>query len=150
MYSTQPNNCKQRFRPTCAPRSAFAILTLGAWCVASAAFAATIPAPYELATWRGFRASAVSYTFDDNSPKQFSVAQPMLDAKGFHATFFCIVGNLSASQWTTIENASVQGHEVGSHTLTHPDLTYEWSVTKNGTPFALASAAPRVAKRSRW
>lgn len=95
---------------------------LGAWCITSAAFAVSIPAPYELATWRGFRASAVSYTFDDNSPKQFSVAQPMLDAKGFHATFFCIVGNLSDSQWTTIENASAQGHEIGSHTLTHPDL----------------------------
>jgi oligosaccharide reducing-end xylanase len=96
---------------------------LGAWCITSAAFAATIPAPYELATWRGFRASAVSYTFDDNSPKQFSVAQPMLDAKAFHATFFCIVGNLSDSQWSVIENASAQGHEIGSHTLTHPDLT---------------------------
>ena len=59
--------------------------------------AATIPAPYELATWRGFRTSAVSYTFDDNSPKQFSVAQPMFDARGLHATFFCIVGSLSSA-----------------------------------------------------
>jgi peptidoglycan/xylan/chitin deacetylase (PgdA/CDA1 family) len=88
-----------------------------------AAAAATIPAPYELATWRGFRASAVSYTLDDNSPKQFSVAQPLFDARGLPATFFCIVGNLSASQWATIENASAKGHEIGSHTLTHPDLT---------------------------
>ena len=88
-----------------------------------AARAATIPAPYEVATWRGFRASAVSYTFDDNSPKQFSVAQPMFDARGLHATFFCIVGKLSASQWSSIESASSKGHEIGSHTLTHPDLT---------------------------
>ncbi len=87
---------------------------------ASATLAATIPAPYELATWRGFSASAVSYTFDDNSPKQFSVAQPMFDEKGLQATFFCIVGN---PDWAVIESASAQGHEIGSHTLTHPDLT---------------------------
>jgi peptidoglycan-N-acetylglucosamine deacetylase len=106
---------------TLRPKARAVALAFGA--LQSFAIAATIPAPYELATWRGFRASAVSYTFDDNSPKQFSVAQPMLDAKGFHATFFCIVGNLSASQWSAIENASPKGHEIGSHTLTHPDLT---------------------------
>lgn len=88
-----------------------------------ATLTAPVPAPYELATWRGFRACAVSYTFDDNSPKQFSMAQPMFDAKGLHATFFCIVGSLSPSQWTTIESASSKGHEIASHTLTHPDLS---------------------------
>ena len=125
MCSTRPINGRPQIRPPRASRplrSALAVLILGAWCITSAALAATVPAPYELATWRGFRASAVSYTFDDNSPKQFSVARPMLDARGFRATFFCIVGNLSASQWTTIESASAQGHEIGSHTLTHPNL----------------------------
>jgi peptidoglycan/xylan/chitin deacetylase (PgdA/CDA1 family) len=120
MFSTQPNIGKIRL--TRALRSATAIL-LSTGCMTSATLAATIPAPYELATWRGFRASAVSYTFDDNSPKQFSVAQPMFDAKGLSATFFCIVGNLSASQWATIESAAAKGHEIASHTLTHPDLT---------------------------
>ena len=125
MYSTRPINGRPQIRPPRASRplrSALVVLILGAWCITSAALAATVPAPYELATWRGFRASAVSYTFDDNSPKQFSVARPMLDARGFRATFFCIVGNLSASQWTAIENASAKGHEIGSHTLTHPNL----------------------------
>jgi len=85
--------------------------------------APTPPEPYEIGTWRGFRDSAVSYTFDDNSPKQFSVAQPMFDERGLSATFFCIVGNLSDVRWAEIENASAKGHEIGSHTLTHPDLT---------------------------
>jgi len=98
-------------------------LVLGSGCVTCAALGAMVPGPYELATWRGFRASAVSYTFDDNSPKQFSVAQPFFDKRGFPAAFFCIVGNLSSSQWTAIESASAKGHEIGSHTLTHPDLT---------------------------
>lgn len=122
MYSTQPNNCGRNLRPTRTLLSATTLL-LSTWCMSYATLAATIPAPYELATWRGFRAAAVSYTFDDNSPKQFSVAQPMFDAKGLPATFFCIVGNLSTSQWATIESASAKGHEIASHTLTHPDLT---------------------------
>ena len=121
---SRPSRATLPARPPCPSRSALAALLLGACCACgtSAALAATVPAPYEVATWRGFRASAVSYTFDDNSPKQFSVAQPMFDSRGLPATFFCIVGNLSASQWSAIENASAKGHEIGSHTLTHPNL----------------------------
>jgi peptidoglycan/xylan/chitin deacetylase (PgdA/CDA1 family) len=122
MHLILPTNCGKNIR-TFRALPALAAFVLSAWCMICAAFGATVPGPYELATWRGFRASAVSYTFDDNSPKQFSVAQPMLDAKGLPATFFCIVGNLSSSEWTVIENASAKGHEIGSHTLTHPDLT---------------------------
>ncbi len=94
-------------------------------CVAlgSAAFAATPPAPYEIGTWRGFSDSAVSYTFDDNSAKQFSVAQPMFDERGLSATFFCIVGNLSESRWAEIENAAAAGHETASHSMTHPNFS---------------------------
>jgi oligosaccharide reducing-end xylanase len=122
MYQSLPSDCGKNIRTPRVLPSALAVVVLGAWFITCAALGATIPAPYELATWRGFRASAVSYTFDDNSPKQFSVAQPMFDARGLHATFFCIVGNLSSSQWTTIESASAKGHEIASHTLTHPDL----------------------------
>lgn len=123
MHSSQPNHWKRNIRLTYRQRSVAMILILGTWCLSCATFAATIPSPYEIATWRGFRASAISYTFDDNSPNQFSVAQPMFDARGLHATFFCIVGSLSPSQWTTIDSASANGHEIGSHTLSHPDLT---------------------------
>ncbi len=121
---SRPSRATPPSRPSRPSRSALAALLLGACCGCgtSAALAATVPAPYEVATWRGFRASAVSYTFDDNSPKQFSVAQPMFDSRGLPATFFCIVGNLSASQWSAIKNASAKGHEIGSHTLTHPNL----------------------------
>jgi peptidoglycan/xylan/chitin deacetylase (PgdA/CDA1 family) len=122
MYPLRSNSGGAKNRPTRGLRPVLVAFVLGAWCMACAVSAATIPAPYELATWRGFRASAVSYTFDDNSPKQFSVAQPMFDARKLPATFFCIVGNLPASRWAEIENASAKGHEIGSHTLTHPNL----------------------------
>jgi peptidoglycan/xylan/chitin deacetylase (PgdA/CDA1 family) len=123
MNSSQRHNRGRTIRLPRGLRSALTLLLLSTGGLTVATFAAPLPAPYELATWRGFRASAVSYTFDDNSPKQFSVAQPMFDAKGLPATFFCIVGNLSTSQWATIESASAKGHEIASHTLTHPDLT---------------------------
>jgi peptidoglycan/xylan/chitin deacetylase (PgdA/CDA1 family) len=47
----------------------------------------------------------------------------MLDAKRFKATSFCIVGNLTPTQWSTIQNCAAHGHEVSSHTLSYPDLT---------------------------
>ena len=122
MYSLQPEKCGRKSRLIRALFSTTTLLLLATWCMTCATLAATIPSPYELATWRGFRACAVSYTFDDNSPNQFSLAQPMFDAKGLHATFFCIVGSLSPSQWATIESASAKGHEIASHTLTHPGL----------------------------
>ena len=120
MHSFRPENCGRNSRLIRALYSATTLLLLTTWGMTCATPAATIPSPYELATWRGFRTCAVSYTFDDNSPNQFSVAQPMFDARGLHATFFCIVGN---PDWAAIENASAKGHEIGSHTLTHPDLT---------------------------
>src|ERR1051326_7164935 len=123
MYSFKPENCGRNSHLIRALSSTTTLLILIAWCMTCATRAATIPSPYELATWRGFRTCAVSYTFDDNSPKQFSMAQPMFDARGLHATFFCIVGNLSAARWATIESASAKGHEIASHTLTHPDLS---------------------------
>jgi oligosaccharide reducing-end xylanase len=122
MHSFEPKKCGRNSGLIRALFSTATLLLLATWCMTCATLAATIPAPYGLATWRGFRDSAVSYTFDDNSPNQFSLAQPMFDARGLHATFFCIVGSLSPSQWSTIESASSKGHEVASHTLAHPDL----------------------------
>lgn len=122
MYSFEPEKCGGNSCLIRALCSATTLVLLATCCMTCATLAAEIPAPYELATWRGFRDSAVSYTFDDNSPNQFSLAQPMFDARGLHATFFCIVGSLSPSQWSTIESASSKGHEIASHTLRHPDL----------------------------
>ncbi len=123
MIKTQSNNYGMKLRPSRSLRSSLATLILGAGCFISAASAATPPSPYEIGTWRGFRDSAVSYTFDDNSPKQFSVAQPMFEERGLSATFFCIVGNLSDSRWAEIENAAANGHEIASHSMTHPNLS---------------------------
>ncbi|MGO8837599.1 MAG: polysaccharide deacetylase family protein [Limisphaerales bacterium] len=91
---------------------------------ASVSHAGTVAAPYEIGTWRGFRPAAVSYTFDDGCSNQFAVAIPMFDARGFKLTLFSVVGATSGMfpGWPKLQKAAAGGHEIASHTLTHPNL----------------------------
>ncbi|MBN1782629.1 polysaccharide deacetylase family protein [bacterium] len=87
--------------------------------------AGEIPDAYEVGTWQGFRTVAVTYTFDDNTPKQFSVAIPLFNEFDFDLTLF-IVTDPSwefPADWTTLQEASAQGHEVASHTVTHTSFS---------------------------
>lgn len=81
-----------------------------------------INSAYELAPWYGFREATVSYTFDDGCSGQFSKAIPMFNEFGYHLTLFT-VNNWSTDNWTKLQEASKQGHEVASHTVSHADLT---------------------------
>jgi oligosaccharide reducing-end xylanase len=91
---------------------------------ASVSLAGSVAAPYEIGTWRGFRAAAISYTFDDGCSNQFTVAIPMFDARGFKLTLFSVVGatNGMFPGWSKLQAAAAGGHEIASHTLTHPNL----------------------------
>jgi len=84
-------------------------------------FAKETASNYEVATWKGFRASAVTYTFDDQCSNQFPVALPLFDALGYKATFYPVI-NWGPS-WDKFKTAAANGHEVGSHTMSHPDLS---------------------------
>ncbi|MDM7925098.1 MAG: hypothetical protein QUS35_03675, partial [bacterium] len=50
----------------------------------------TIDAPYSIGTWHGFRHTAVSYTFDDNTPDHFQTVIPMFNEFGFPVTLFTV------------------------------------------------------------
>ena len=76
---------------------------------------------YEVATWRGFKPAAISYTFDDNATGQLPVALPLFDQYGFKTTLFTVAG--WGANWAGLRTASANGHEVASHTVTHPILT---------------------------
>jgi len=89
------------------------------FCVSNTA--QTIDPNYEVGTWQGFRDAAISYTFDDGTAKQFSVAIPMFNEYGFKLTMFTVI-NWSTGNWTSLQSAANQGHEIASHTLTHPHL----------------------------
>jgi peptidoglycan/xylan/chitin deacetylase (PgdA/CDA1 family) len=85
------------------------------------------------------RAAAISYTFDDNLRDQYTLAVPMLNEFGFKGTFFVIPGataetpdegKLKADRprawggisWPELKEMSDEGHEIASHTWSHPNL----------------------------
>jgi peptidoglycan/xylan/chitin deacetylase (PgdA/CDA1 family) len=49
--------------------------------------------------WKDDKKAAISLTFDDGSPNQFSVALPMLNKLNIPATFFIITGDVGGSEY---------------------------------------------------
>lgn len=84
-------------------------------------FSQKISAPYEVGTWQGFRSSAITFTFDDNTANQISIVLPMFDQYGYKMTFFPVIN--WGPNWTALQAAAQNGHEVGSHTVSHPSLS---------------------------
>ena len=67
----------------------------------------------------------VSLTFDDGTSDQLPVAT-WLAARGVPATFYVNsgrIGNAGFLGWDDIATIAAQGHEIGGHTVDHPDLT---------------------------
>ena len=96
------------------------ILIILAVAICSNGFSQSTPAPYEIATWQGFKNAAVSYTFDDNCPNQLPIAIPLFNAYDFRVTMF--VPSSWIKDWTGLQIAADQGHEIASHTVTHANL----------------------------
>lgn len=83
--------------------------------------ASVVDTPYTVATWQGARAGALSLTFDDACPGQFTILVPLMNKYDFKATFFVDLGNLRNfnTPWDNIRRAAVAGHEIASHSVTH-------------------------------
>ncbi len=79
---------------------------------------------YTIAHWMDNKKAALSLTFDDAINGQFTVALPMLNSYGFRATFFIITSFVQPQlkSWQPITDAANVGHEIASHTVTHPFL----------------------------
>jgi len=80
-----------------------------------------LPSPYEIQR-TGYRPGLIALTFDDGpdpvwTPKILDV----LKAEKVPATFF-VVGENALTQRKLLERLIHEGHEVGSHTYTHPNL----------------------------
>ncbi len=68
---------------------------------------------------------AVSITFDDGYMNNYSIAYPVLRRYGFEAAIFVIVNNVGKPgymNWDQLKRMADDGINIGSHTLTHPDL----------------------------
>lgn len=89
----------------------------------------------KIARWFDFHQSAASITFDDATYDQYLFAFPLLEKMNMKATFFLPAGLLEKEVWNdhgTIrklmswEEAALiasAGHEIGSHSLNHRDMS---------------------------
>lgn len=89
----------------------------------------------EILRWKNGAEAAVSITFDDSTLDQYRLAAPELDRRGMTATFFVITGLMDGGvwqdgpvqrqlfSWSQARDLAERGHEIGSHTHSHPDLT---------------------------
>lgn len=69
--------------------------------------------------------TVVSLTFDDGRASQ-ELARRILADHGLPATFYVnsgLVGGPRYLSWQQIDALAATGHEVGGHTVSHPDLT---------------------------
>lgn len=81
---------------------------------------AQIAANYEIGTWYKFKTAALTYSFDDGTSNQLSVAMPMFDKYGYKMSFNVVTNWVS--DWKPYSNASANGHEIASHTVSHVKL----------------------------
>jgi peptidoglycan/xylan/chitin deacetylase (PgdA/CDA1 family) len=84
---------------------------------ASNGYSQTIDSLYSICAWRGNTKAAITYTFDDGCPNQYTKVIPMFNEYDFDATFFPIIS--WSPNWSSFQQAVNNGHEVGSHTVNH-------------------------------
>ena len=75
---------------------------------------------------------AVILTFDDGYKSQYTNAKPILDKYGYKATFYIVCNNVGGGEgmvhpnvkmtWEDIIALYNEGHDIGSHTMSHDDL----------------------------
>ena len=95
------------------------LLTLGL--AALACRGGSVQAPYQVGTWSGFRPAAVSFTFDDDCANQYAIAEPLFTSNGLRMTLFTVTS--WEGSWPLVKRAAADGHEIASHTVTHPTLS---------------------------
>ncbi len=86
-----------------------------------ASYSQEIDSLYEVATWYGFRKASVNFTFDDGCVNQFAKAIPLFNEFDFNLTLFTVTD--WSPSWNTLKQAADSGHEVASHTVSHPNLS---------------------------
>jgi peptidoglycan/xylan/chitin deacetylase (PgdA/CDA1 family) len=81
-----------------------------------------------ISDWLNNKKGAVSVTLDDAFQNQFKIAQSIMDSYGIKGTFFIITNPaLTGSggdpvNWSQMQNAIDNGHEIAGHTVNHPHL----------------------------
>lgn len=74
---------------------------------------------------RLFSEPLISVTFDDGWESVYTDALPLLNKYGIRTTQYIIAGSLDDHQYMSVAQIKAMmqdGHEIGSHTVTHPDI----------------------------
>ncbi|MEO7029367.1 MAG: polysaccharide deacetylase family protein [Acidobacteriaceae bacterium] len=86
------------------------------------------PLPYTLAQY-GYHPRQVAITFDDGpDPEWTPKILDILKQKNVKATFF-MIGEIAQDNVGVMQRVFREGHEIGNHTFTHPDIS-EISMTQ--------------------
>lgn len=98
------------------------ICLLFSFCFYNQAFCQS-PFQLELALFYHFKSGVVTFTFDDATSTQFSIGAEYLNLNNFKGTFFISINFIGEEVWIPLNELVKKGHEIGSHTLSHPKLT---------------------------
>jgi peptidoglycan/xylan/chitin deacetylase (PgdA/CDA1 family) len=95
------------------------LVLIGLFLSSSSTYASHVVTPF-----RDNKKGAVSISFDDGSQSQFTNGVPQMNARNIRGTFFIITSYVpyGVLTWENLRQLASQGHEIGSHTLTHADL----------------------------
>lgn len=86
----------------------------------------TVSAAVDALSGASLPAKPVVITFDDGRADQYANAVPLLQKRGFVATFYVFTNAIDRPDYFTREQIATllaQGHEIGSHAVYHPYLT---------------------------
>jgi peptidoglycan/xylan/chitin deacetylase (PgdA/CDA1 family) len=98
--------------------------------------------PQDKQSIKPFNQPLISVTFDDGWESVYTDGLPVLQEDGIPTTQYIIAGEFSNPAYMTYDQVKAfkgAGHDIGSHTMTHPDLTtlsedqlfYQLSESKN-------------------
>ena len=124
-----------------------------------------------IAKFRGDKSAAVSLTYDDGLKEHIELVAPELEKRGLRGSFWIIGKMIGAKDsnhgdrmtYEDLRQLAARGHEVGSHTWSHPNLvrldnldSVRWQMemldsafAANGLPKPTAMAYPYNAGRGR-
>ena len=92
----------------------------------------TYPRQASITAWAPADPKAIALTFDDGPDPKFTPAiLDVLAAKGVKATFY-LIGHQALAEPDLVKRIYEEGHDIGNHTFTHPDLN-------NATPARIAA-----------
>jgi peptidoglycan-N-acetylglucosamine deacetylase len=82
----------------------------------------TYPSPYSM-EYYGYKPGTVAISFDDGpDPTWTPKILDVLKQKGVHATFM-MIGEQAQDNVSLMKRVLAEGHEIGNHTWTHPDIS---------------------------